>query len=118
DAVAEDGGAPGLVEGDPVLALGETLEAEAGEVLEVERELGAVQEAAVALVELVGDVPVGEGDEGGDAGGEQVVAELGVVVDPGLVDGVVAAALGDDAGPGEGEAVGLGAEGLKEGDVL
>src|SRR5690606_34315287 len=71
DAVAEDGGAPGLVEGDPVLTLGETLEADAGEVLEVEGELGAVQEAAVALVELVGNVPVGECDEGGDAGGEQ-----------------------------------------------
>jgi hypothetical protein len=61
---------------------------------------------------------VGEGDEGGDAGGEEVVAELGVVVNAGLVDGVVPAALGDDAGPGEGEAVGLGAEGLEEGDVL
>ena len=57
-------------------------------------------------------------DEGRDAGSEQVVAEFGVVVNPGLIDGVVAATLGDDARPGEGEAVGLGAEGLEEGNVL
>lgn len=118
NAVAEDGRAPGLVEGDPVLDLGEGLEADAGKVLKVQGELLAVQQAAVALVELVGHVPVGQGDVGDDALGEQVIAELGVVVEAGLVDGVVAAALGDDARPGQGEAVGLGAELLEQGHVL
>jgi hypothetical protein len=41
-----------------------------------------------------------EGDEGRDAGGEEVIDELDVVVEPLLVDGVVAAAEGDDSRPG------------------
>lgn len=61
---------------------------------------------------------MGEGDEGGDAGGEQVVTELGVVVDASLVDGIIATSLGNDASPGEGEAVGLRAERLEQGNVL
>lgn len=49
-AVAEDRRAPRFVEGDPVLALGEGLVADASIVLEVKRELLAVQETAIALV--------------------------------------------------------------------
>jgi len=116
--VAENGRAPGLVEGDPVLALGDRLEGKAGVVLEIGRELLLVQEAAVALVERIGKIPVEEGDEGGDAGLEEVVDELDVVVNALLVDGVVAAAERDQAGPGEGEAVGGGAERLEEVDIL
>lgn len=118
DAVAEDGRAPRLVEGDPVLALRDGLEDETGVVLKVKRELGPVQETAVALLESVGQIPVVEGDEGGDASLEQVIDELDVVVNAGLVDGVVAATEGDKAGPAEREAVALGAKALQEGDVL
>ena len=116
--VAEDGAAPGLVEGDPVLALGDGLEHDAGVVLKVEGELLAVQKTAIALVETIGKIPVEEGDEGGDAGLEEVVDELDVVVDALLVDGVVAATDGDDTGPRDGEAVGGGAERLEEVNVL
>ena len=68
--VSQDGTAPGLVEGDPVLAL----VAEGGEdgarvVREVGDELGFVEEAAVSVVEGGGEVPVEERYHGDDAGG-------------------------------------------------
>ena len=116
--VAEDGAAPGFVEGDPVLALGDGLEHDACVVLKVEGELLAVQETAVALVETIGEIPVEEGDEGRDAGFEEVINELDVVVDALLVDGVVATTDGDDTRPGDGEAVGGGAERLEKVNVL
>ena len=98
-AVAEDGRAPGLIEGNPVLALGEGLEADASKVLKVKGELGTVEEATVALVKLIGNVPVGESDVRNDAGSEEIVAEFGVVVNASLVDGVLAATLGNDSRP-------------------
>lgn len=116
--VAEDRRAPGLVEGDPVLALGDRLEGKAGVVLEISRELLLVQEAAIALVEGIGKIPVEEGDEGGDAGLEEVVDELDVVVNALLVNGVVAAAERDQTGPGERETVGGGTKGLEEVNIL
>lgn len=116
--VAEDRAAPGLVEGDPVLALGDGLEHDAGVVLKVKGELFTVQETAVALVETIGEIPVEEGDEGGDAGIEQVVDKLDVMVDALLVDGVVAATNGNDTRPGDGEAVGGGTERLEEINIL
>lgn len=116
--VAEDGAAPGLVEGDPVLALGNGLEHGAGIVLKVEGELFTVQKTAVALVETIGKIPVEEGDKGGNTSLEQVIDKLDIVVDALLVDGVVATTNGDDARPGDGEAVGGGAERLEEVNVL
>ncbi|KAI9166743.1 Solute carrier RCH1 [Paramyrothecium foliicola] len=118
DAVSEDGGAPGLVEGGPVLDLGQGLENNAGVVLKVERELLTVQQTAVALVELIGNIPVQQSDERGDAGLEQVINELDVVVKTSLVDWVVAATLGNNSSPRKGEAVGLGADVLQKGNVF
>jgi hypothetical protein len=70
DAVAEDGGAPVFVEGDPVFhAVAEGVVADAG--VGGEGLGGAVGQPAVVF-ELEGEreVPVIEGDEGGDAFGE------------------------------------------------
>lgn len=61
---------------------------------------------------------MGEGDEWSNAGSEEVVAELGVVVNTGLVDWVVTATFRDDTSPRKGEAVGLRAERLEEGNIL
>lgn len=69
-------------------------------------------------MQLLGQIPVEQRDEGRDARLEQVVDKLGIVVDSQLVDGVVAAALGDDSGPGDGEAVGLCSKRLEQGNVL
>jgi len=94
--IAQDGAAPGLIEGDPVLALGDRLEDDTGVVLEVQGELGPVQEAAVPPIQGIRKVPVVEGNHGGDASIKQVVDELDVVVDAGLVDGVIAATERDN----------------------
>lgn len=117
-AVAENGRTPRLVEGDPVLALGDGLEDDAGVVLKVEGELLTVQETTVALVESIGEIPVEEGDEGGDASLKEVVDELDVVVKAGLVDGVVATTDRDDSRPGKRKAVGVCAYGLEQGNVF
>jgi hypothetical protein len=61
---------------------------------------------------------VEESDHGGDAGIEEVVDELDVVVQTLLVDGVVAATEGNNARPGDGEAVGLCAGLLQELNIL
>jgi len=116
--VAQDGRAPRLVEGDPVLALGDGLEHDTGIVLKIEGELCPVQQTAVTLVESIGEIPVVEGDEGSDAGLEEVVDELDIVVNTLLVDGIVAATEGDDSGPREGEAVASDAQRLEEIDIL
>lgn len=117
-AVPEDARAPRLVEGDPVLALRHGLEQNARVVGEVGNELLLVQHAEVALVELIGKIPVEERDHGGDAGIEEVVDELDVVIQTLLVDGVVAATERDNARPGDGKAVSLGAGLLQELNVL
>ena len=101
-----------------MLALGDRLEHDARVVLKVERELLSVQEAAVALVKSIGEIPMEERDEGSDASREEVVHELDVMVDTLLVDGVVAATDRDDPGPRDGEAVCCGAEGLEERDIF
>jgi hypothetical protein len=87
-------------------------------VLKIERELFLVQETAIALVEASRQIPVEQRDEGGDAGLQEVVNELDVVVDALLVDWVIAAAKRNDSGPRQGEAVGVGADGLQELDIL
>lgn len=117
-AVSKDARAPGLVEGDPVLALGHSLEQNARVVSEIGHELLLVQHAEIALVKLIGKIPVEERDHGGNAGIEEVVYELDVVVQALLVDGVVASTEWDHARPGDGEAVGLCAGLLQELNVL
>lgn len=116
--VSENARAPRLVEGDPVLALGHSLEQDARVVGEVSHELLLVQHAEVALVQLIGEIPVEERDHGGDASIEEVVNELDVVVQALLVDGVVAATEWDHTRPGDGEAVGLCAGLFQELNIL
>lgn len=118
DTVPENGRAPGFVEGNPVLHLGKALKADTGIVLEVKGELLTVEKTTIALLELIRNVPVKQSDEGSDASGEEVVTELAVVVKTGLVDGVVAATLGDDARPAQREAVCLRAAFLEKGNIL
>ena len=98
--VAQDRAAPWLVEGDPMLDLrGQSLEDDARVVRIVRDEFLLIQHAAISLVELVGQIPVEEGDHGGDSCGEQIFHELDVVLEAFLVDGVVTAAKGDDTRP-------------------
>lgn len=52
--------------------------------------------SSVTLLEARGEVPVEEGDKGGDPVGEERVDEVVVVGDPGRVDGVVLAACDDE----------------------
>lgn len=118
DIVAEDGGAPGLVEGDPVLHLGQVLEADFGVVFEIFDELFLVEEAEVALVKGLREIPMEEGDEGGDAVVEELIHVFLVEFDALGVEGIVAAAERDDAGPGDGEAVGFGTIGFEECNVF
>lgn len=101
-----------------MLALRDGLEYDTRVVLVVEREFGAIQEPAVALVKRVGEIPVVQRDEGLDPSVEEVIDEAPIEVKPLLVDGVLASAERDDARPGEREAVRRRADGLEERDVL
>lgn len=104
--------------GNPVLAARNVLKHDTGIAFVVERELGAVQETTVADIKLVGNIPVEEGDERGNASVEEVVDKLAVVIDTCLVNGVVSATERDDSRPADGETVGLGANRLEKSDIL
>ncbi len=113
--VAEQGEFGRLVDGDPhVHAVPEPL----GDGVRVRGE--AVRrvpyEPAAALLQRQRRVPVEERRHGPYARRAQFVDEPVVEVQAGLVDG--AAAVGVDAGPGEGEAVRADAEPRQQGDVL
>lgn len=101
-----------------MLALGDCSKHGAGVVREVLWVLFVVQQATIALVQPLWQIPVEERDHGLDAGGEQVVDELDVEVETGLVDWVVAAAKRDHTRPRDGEAVGLRAGLLEKVDIL
>jgi len=67
--VAQNRTAPRLIECDPKLHSGaESLEAHSCIVFEVLDELFLIQHATVSLVQIVGQVPVEQGDHGLDAG--------------------------------------------------
>ena len=102
DVVTQDRAAPGLVEGNPVLDLVcQSVEDDTRVVCIISDKFLLVQHAAISLVELVGQIPVEEGDHGRDSCGEEVVHQLDVVLEALLVDGIVTAAKGDDTGPVE-----------------
>jgi hypothetical protein len=113
-AVAEVGGAPRLVEGRPGRdAIAEGL-ADHGRVLGEAVRRVAVRPAA-GILERLRQVPVVQGGDGRDPASEESVNELRVEVDAGLVDR--AGSGGDDARPGDREAVGLQAEALHQVEV-
>lgn len=88
----EHGATPGFVEGNPVLDfMSKALEGDAGEVRIVSHEFVLVEGTAVSLEQLIGKIPVVQGDERLDSSGVQIVDELGVKVYSLLVDGVVSA---------------------------
>lgn len=117
-AVTKNRGAPGFIQGNPVLALGNRLKDDTGVVFKIQRKLLAAAETAIALLKLLGNVPVREGDEGSDASVEEVIDKLSIMVNAGLVDRIVATTERDDARPGEGEAVSLGSKRLQQGNVF
>lgn len=111
-AVAEDSAAVGFVEGDPMANFGQGFEADTCVVFEISDELVFVEEAAIGFLEVVGKIPVEEGDHWSDAGVKKIIDELHVVVDSCLGDEVFATAIGDNSGPGYREAVGFCSTGL------
>ena len=113
-AVAEIDEGLDLVHGHEVLdAIGELAGGIAGVVGEG---VGGIAALPAALVlELLGKIPVVESTEGLDAGCEELVEHAVVEVEA-LGIGC-AGAIGEDARPGDGEAVGFDAERLHQGDV-
>jgi hypothetical protein len=95
--------------GDPVLAAGDRLEHDTSITLVIKRELLAVQKAAISTVQLIGNIPVEKSDKWGNSSIKQVIDELAVVVNSGLVDRVVTTTERDNSRPADGESVGLGA---------
>lgn len=92
DIETEHGATPGFVKGNPVLDfVSKALECDAGEVRIVSHEFVLVEGPAVSLEQLVGKIPVVQGDEGLDSSGVEIVDEFGVKVYSLLVDGVVSA---------------------------
>lgn len=92
DIETEHGATPGFVEGNPMLDfVSEALECDAGEVRIVGHEFVFVEGAAVSLEQLVGEIPVVQGDEGLDSSGVEIVDEFGVKVYSLLIDGIISA---------------------------
>ena len=98
--VPQDGAAPRLVEGDPMLHLGsEGLEDKPCVVCIVLDEFVLVQETSVPFVEFIGDIPVEEGDHRDDPGSVQVIHQFDIVLQALLIDGIISSAQRDDTGP-------------------
>lgn len=119
DVVSEDRTAKGLVEGDPVLdPRPHGLEHHPSIMNKVGHELFFVQKAPVSLLQLVGEIPVEEGDKRHDTGSQEIIRKFHVVLETGLVDGIIASSQRNDTRPGEGKAVGLCPGLLQEFNVL
>ncbi len=102
-AVAQEGGAPRLVQGgDPRDPVAQRAADDVGELGEVVR--GLPVEPAATVLEHLGEVPVVEREHRGDVAFEQPVHQSLVEVEPGLVD--LAGAVGEHARPGDREPVG------------
>ncbi len=113
--VADPGRAGRLVEGGPVGdAVAEAFGHDRGVGGEVLGRLALGPAAAV--LEGLGQVPVVEGDGGGDARLQEAVHQLVVEREALGVDRAVAA--GEHPGPGDGQPVGVGAELAHQADVL
>ncbi len=98
--VPENSTAERLVECDPVLdARTHGFEYDTGIVGEISDEFVLVQVPAVPLVELVWEIPMEESDKGCNASCKEVIYEFDVEVYAGLIDRVITATLGNDAGP-------------------
>lgn len=69
-------------------------------------------------MQLLWQIPVEKRNKRGDARFQQVVDKLRIVVDPGLIDGIVATALGDDSRPRNGEAVRFGSKGFQKCNIF
>ncbi len=115
DLVAQNADAPRLVVGDPVLDPVAQGGADHAGVLD-ERLGRGPRRPAAGILEGLWQIPVVKGDEGRDVGRQQAVNQPAVELQPGLID--PAAAVGQDARPGDGEAVGAQAERLHQFDVL
>ena len=114
-AVAQEGGALGLVEGHVLSDLPlEPPGHDAGVAAEGGHDV-PVQPAALVL-ERAGQVPVVEGDHGLDAAGQQLIHQGLIELQALLVD--LPVSVGDDPGPADGEAVGLDVVPLHQRHVL
>ena len=113
--VAQERDAPRLVVGDPVVdAVAEAAGNDIGVVDEgVHR--GAVGPAARVLQGL-GQVPMVQGDKGADARRQQPINQALVEVEAARIDR--ARAIGQDARPGDREAIGCQAQALHQGNVV
>jgi hypothetical protein len=115
DLVRLQARAPGLVVGDPVLhAIAQVLDHHLH--VFAERVRRRPRGPAARFLQALREVPVEEGRVGDDARFQQGVHQPAVEVEALLVHG--AAPFGQDARPGDREAIGLEAELLHEGDVF
>ena len=115
DLVRLQARAPGLVVGDPVLhAVAQAADHGLHVIAEGLRRLA--RRPAARLLQPLRKVPVEQRGVGDDARVEQGVHQAAVEVEALRVHG--AASLGQDPRPGDGEAIGLEAELLHEGDVV
>jgi hypothetical protein len=80
-----------LIEGDPVLdPISKLFETESYVVLEIGQDVPR-RPSSVTFLETGGEVPMEEGNKGGDPVGQEGVDELVVIGDPCRVDGIVLA---------------------------
>mmetsp|Transcript_100288 Transcript_100288/g.279348 ORF Transcript_100288/g.279348 Transcript_100288/m.279348 type:complete len:234 (+) Transcript_100288:703-1404(+) len=114
--VAQDRRAPGLVEGAPVPhSIAELLKARGCKVLEIVHHLVA-EPAAVLVLQALRQIPVVEGHHRDDLAGNQLVEQGSIELDRLRVG--PSPSRGQQAGPGDGEAVRRQAELLHEPHVL
>lgn len=99
-AIAQSRAAPGFVECDPVLDLGtKSLKADTSVVGIVSDELLFVEETAVALHQIVRQIPVEQCDERLNAGLVQIIEEFGVELQALLVHRIISTTQRNDTRP-------------------
>lgn len=89
-------------------------EFETNELLDTLEILFLVQHTAIAVFQLLRNIPVEESNKTSDAVDQQPVDQVAVVLQVCLLDGIICTVQGDDAASGETEAVGFDAELLHE----
>jgi hypothetical protein len=94
---------------DPVLAARDRLENNTSIALIVKRKLLSVQETAVAAVQLIGYIPMEKSNERGNSSFQEIIHKLAIMVNSGLVDGIISTTERNDSRPAEGESVCLSA---------
>lgn len=110
---------PRFIQCDPVFdPVTEALETNTGVPLEIQLYLIHIQPPTISIMQSLRKIPMVQRHPGCDPPSEKPINQPVVECNPSFIEGVISPAKGNDPGPRDGEAVGLGAVSAQQFDVL